>query len=65
MLSLIISIDEDKDCLSFWHEKKEIYPLFSSLLSTPASMAPVERIFLKGGDGTTKKRNSLGLLILT
>ena len=62
------SIDEDEDCFSFCHEKKEIYPLISSLafdlLSTPASMALVKRIFSISGDATMGKRNRLTDFIL-
>ena len=56
------SIDEDEDCFSFWREKKEMYPLLSSLafdLLSTASTAPVEQIFSIGGDATTGKQNRL------
>jgi hypothetical protein len=43
----------ENDCLQFWAAHKERYPalyqLAISLLSVPASSAPVERVFSHGG----------------
>lgn len=56
-------MDEDEDPIAFWHENAIMYPLLSNvafdLLSTPASTAPVERVFSTGGEVTTGKRNRL------
>uniref|UniRef100_A0A1X7UVV8 HAT C-terminal dimerisation domain-containing protein n=1 Tax=Amphimedon queenslandica TaxID=400682 RepID=A0A1X7UVV8_AMPQE len=57
------SIDEDEDPFIFWSDNKTTYPILSNfafdLLLTPASKAPVEKIFSTGGDATTGKRNRL------
>lgn len=60
-ISTTESIDDDP--FIFWLSKKESFPLLSKaafdLLSTPASTAPVERIFSTGGDATIGHRNRL------
>jgi hAT family C-terminal dimerisation region len=52
------------DCLDFWVTHKErfpaLYQLATSLLSAPASSAPVERVFSHGGIMMRPHRASLG-----
>ena len=51
------------DPLDYWIQNKQLYPLLypaaTSILSTPASTAPIERVFSSSGDITKGKRNRI------
>jgi len=51
------------DCLAFWHlrqrELDKLYYTALHALSTPASSAPIERVFSKGGLITEPLRSKL------
>ena len=57
------SEDRRLDPFDYWVKRKEQFPSLSTvacdILATPASTAPVERIFSSGGEVTRGKRNRL------
>ena len=63
MKSKASSEDRKLDPFDYWLKKKEQFPSLSrvacDILATPASTAPVERIFSSGGEVTRGKRNHL------